>query len=906
MRWLRRVIGGANALVRSQRVEGELDEELRAYLETAVGEKMRGGMGREEATRAARLETGLVSMDNVKERVRDVGWEVWIETLWQDLCFAVRMLAKDRGFTIAAVVALGLAIGLNTSVFAIVNAAFLRDVPLDEPERLLAIQLRDSRAPQPRRDIGGLSPGGPIVAVSYADLREWREQTASFEGLAANAPGAMNLSDDGAPAERFRGSYLTANTFRVLRVAPILGRDFVDGDDDPGAPGVLMLGYGVWQSRYARDPSVIGRTVRINDVPATIIGVMPKRFNYPAVDQMWQAISSSPNFARETRSTRNLSVVGRLKPGVDLTRARAELDGVVARLADTFPEAYKQLAIFARPLRELYPTPPVQMIATMMGAVGFVLLIAYANLANLLLARSIRRSREVAIRLALGSSRLRVIRQFLLECLLIALAGGAVGFGLSLYGVREIAVAFEPIEAGVRLGSNRPFWVDISPNAILYAFVGLLSIASAFAFGLLPAWQMWKTDLNATLNAESRSGGGSRRGRRWTSALLVAELALALVLLSGAGLLWRDFIERYREDTVIDASGVVAMRLALPPQKYSTSADRKRFLEQLNRRLSEMTVFSAVTMASHVPMDFGAPIREVFVEGTDHAPGEKPPLISYLLTGARYFETLKLPIVRGRGFHDMDARPGQEGAVVDERFATRFFPNKDPVRRRIRVGARGVWYTIVGIARTVAQNGPASELRPIVYAPLEAEPAPDGRAAIIVKGPLAAAVATLRTEVRAMDSELPLFAIETLEQTRARGRIPARLFSTWFGSLAIVALLLASVGVFAITTHSVAQRAEEIGIRMALGADARNVVRMFMHRTLVLLALAMVLGLAGSLALGTLIQSLLQQVGQRDSLTLTIVSVILGSVTLLATWLPARRAARVDPAVALRAEYAAR
>jgi len=652
----------------------------------------------------------------------------------------------------------------------------------------------------------------------------------------------------------------------------------------------------------AGDSSVIGRTVRVNDVPATIIGVMPPGFNYPTVDQVWQAMSSSPNFATATRTTRNLSVVGRLTPIADLAGARAELDAVMTRLAATFPDTHRGLATFARPLRELYPTPPVQMIATMMGAVGFVLLIAYANLANLLLARSIRRSREIAIRLALGSSRLRVVRQFLLECLLIAIAGGAVGFALSLYGVRQIAVAFEPIDAGVPLGFNRPFWVDISPNAILYAFVGVVSIASAFAFGLLPAWQMSKTDVNGTLKAESRSGGGNPHGRRWASGLLVAELALALVLLSGAGLLWRDFLDRYWEDTVIDTSGVVTMRLALPPQKYSNPADRKRFLEQLNQRLSEMTVFSAVTMASHVPMEFGAPVREVFVEGTDYEPGEKPPLVSYLLTGARYFETLRLPIVQGRGIQDGDARPGQEGAVVDERFAQRFFPNDDAIGRRIRVGAAGVWYTIVGIARTLPQSGPPPELRPVVYAPLQAEPAPDGRAAIIVKGQLAAASGTLRAEVRAMDPALPLFAIETLDQAQARGRLPGRLTSTWFASLAVVALMLAAVGVFAITAHSVAQRTDEIGIRMALGADGRDVVRMFVRRTLKQLALAIVLGLAGSLALGNLLGSLVQGVGRRDLVPLTIVTLVLGSVTMLATVLPARRAARVDPLVAIRCE----
>jgi predicted permease len=661
----------------------------------------------------------------------------------------------------------------------------------------------------------------------------------------------------------------------------------------------------VWQNRYGGDPSVIGRTVRVNDVPATIIGVMPPGFNYPTVDQVWQAVPSSPNFAAATPATRNLSVVGRLKPGADLTRARAELDAVIVRRAGTSPDIYRNLVSFARPLRELYPTPPVPMIATMMGAVGLVLLIAYANLANLMLARSIRRTREIAIRMAIGASRRRVVRQFLIECVLIALAGGALGFGLSSYGAREIALAFEPIEAGIPLGSlasNRPFWVSLSPNPTLYTFVMLLSLASTFAFGLLPAWHMSKTRVNETLKSESRSGGGSPRELRWASGLLVAELSLALMLLSGAGVLWRAFIERYRQDTVIETSGVVAMRLALPAQKYASASDRKRFLEQLNQRLSEMTVFSAVTMAGQAPMDIGAPAREVFVEGTEYAPGEKPPLASYLLTGARYFETLRLPLVRGRGIQDGDERPGREGAVVDERFAARFFPDRDPIGRRIRIGAAGVWYTIVGVARALPESGPPSELRPLVYAPLQAEPEPDGRAAIIVKGPLAAVSATLREEVRAMDPALPLFGIETLDDAQARARIPARLSGTWFGTLAVVALLLAAVGVSAITAHSVGQRTEEIGVRMALGANGRDVVGMFVRRTLRQLALAALVGLSGFLAIGNLIGALMPRAERRDLVTLTIVTVILGSIALLATLLPARRATRVDPLVALRAE----
>jgi predicted permease len=822
--------------------------------------------------------------------------------LWQDIRLAVRLLAKDRRFTLAAVVALGLGIGLNTSVFSIINTSFLRDLPLPAPRRLIAIQWRDSHVATPGRDISGRSRGSAVVAVSIEDLRDWREQTASFEGLAANTPGAMILSDDGAPAEQFRGSYLTANTFRVLRVAPLLGRDFAAEDETPGAPGVLMLGYDAWQHRYGGDPSVIGRSVRVNDVPATIIGVMPPDFRYPAIDHMWQTISSSPTFAKATRNPRNLSVVGRLRNGVELSLARQELDAIAGRLAAAFPATHKDLVSFARPLRELYPTPPLDMIVGMMAAVAFVLLIAYANLANLLLARSIRRAREIAVRIALGASRPRVMRQLLVECVLIGVAGGALGLALSFYGVREIAAAYEPIEAGTRIGSNRPYWVDLSPNAFVFAFVGLLSVGSALAFGLLPAWQTSKTDVNETLKAESRSAGNSRRSRRWAGVLLTAQLALTLTLLSSAGLMFRAFLTRYWQDTMIDTSGIVTMRLALPATKYGTPDDRRRFFDLLHQRLSSITAFSGVTIASHVPLEWGAPTRELIIDGVATAPGEKPPRVSYLLTGSNYFTLLKLPIARGRGIEPQDSRPGQEGAVVDERFATRFFPYGDPIGRRIRLGASGTWYTVVGIARTLPHIGPAPELRPVVYAAFGAEPAPDGRGAIIVKGPLEAASAALRDEIRAIDPSLPLFAIETLDTTVARGRIPERTFSTWFGAVALVALVLAAVGVFAITAHSVVQRTHEMGVRMALGADGRTVVRLFLRRTMVQLTGGIVLGLAGALAVGRLANATTRDAGSGDPVTLAIVSALLAAVALMATLLPARRAARVDPMVALRAE----
>lgn len=808
-----------------------------------------------------------------------------MHNLLADARFAVRVLAKDRRFTLAAVVALGLAIGLNTSVFAVVNAALLRDLPFDEADRLVAIQLRDTR--------------GTTVAASYADFRDWREQASSFDGLAANVNGVMNLSDDIAAPVRLRGSYLSAGTFRLLRTAPLLGRDFLPEDEQIGA-AVLMLGYNVWQSRYAGDPSIVGRIVRINDMPTTVIGVMPRGFKYPFIDEVWQSISSAPNIANAGRDARNVGVIGRLKPSVDLPRARTELEGILSRLAAAYSSTNQGLALSARPLRELYPVP-TGMLATMMGAVGFVLLIAYANIANLLLARSTRRSQEMAVRIAVGATRWQIIRQTLVECLLIGLLGGALGFALSLYGVNEIAVGFDIIEPGAASGTTRPYWIDVSPNTVLYGFLGLLCIGSALAFGILPAWQMSRTDVNEVLKEDGR-GGGVFRGKRWSSVLVTAELALTLVLLTGAGLLWRGFLDRYREDTVINTAGVVTMRLGLPVQKYATPAARKQFLEQLNERLASLTVFSAVTMASHVPMEFGAPTRELFIEAAPVTPAQRPPQVSYMLTGTAYFETLGIPIVRGRALRPGDERPGEEGAVIDERFASQFFSNVDPIGQRIRLGASGVPLTIVGVARTVPQSGPPPAIRPVVYAVLQAEPAPDGRAAIIAKGPLSAVSATLREEVRAMDPTLPLFAIETLDAALARGRFPTRLISTWFGVLALVALVLAAVGVFAITAHNVAQRTHEIGVRMALGAEAGAVVRLFVRRTLIQLAIAIVVGLAGTFAVGRLVQSAVPDAADPDPVTFAIVTALLAIVSLTATFLPARRAATVDPLIALRAQ----
>ena len=816
-----------------------------------------------------------------------------------DLRFALRMLVKDRRFTVAAIVALGLGIGVTTTVFGLINIAMIRDVPFPEPDRLLAVRLRDAR--------------GQATGLSYADYRDWLDRAASVEGIAAETGGASTLAEEGRAPERFRNSFVSASLFGLLRTPPVIGRDFRPEDDQPGAPAVVMLGHGVWQSRFGGDPAVVGRAVRVDDRPAVIIGVMPPGFSYPHIVQIWQPLSQAPGVAAAPRDARRLGAVARLKDGIDLPQARAEFETIARTLARDHPATNGGTSAAIDRLKDLRPDVPKPILWALGGAVGFVMLICCANLASLLLARSVNRARDFAIRASLGATRPRLLRQLLIECALLAGLGGALGLALSLWGLEQVVIAFSPIDPGMDLA--RPYWVDSTPDAATFLFVGGLCVFTTFAFGLLPAWHLSAANAHEILKASGR-GGSTTGARRWTSVLLVAELALTLVLLTGAGLLWRGFIDHYQRDIVIDPAGVVTMRLTLPSQKYPTPERRRSFLEQLDERLSSIPAFTSVSMGTHLPLDFGGAARELTIDGATLAPDEKPPIVTLVTTGNRYFETLSLPIVRGRSFEPGDAAAGREGVIVDQQLAERFLGAADPIGRRIRFtpaspgppaavpagSGPGPWYTIVGIAKTVPQTGPPALVRPMAYAPLRADPSPGGLVVVLVKGDLAAATTALREEVRLLDPSLPLFAIETLDAAVARQRFPVRMIGTWFSVLALVALVIATVGLFSLTAHAVAQRVHEIGVRMAVGAQASQVVWLFLRRAVIQLVIGLALGLAGAFSVGGLLGAFLGGVSPRDFLTIAVVTTLLAAIAIASSLLPARRASRVDPAVTLRAE----
>jgi putative ABC transport system permease protein len=890
MRFLRRL----RHLIGRRDFDAELSEELDLHRELRQRDYERRGLSAADAALAARRQLG--SLAQAQDEARDV-WNLgWLRDFSQDVRFGCRVLAKDRRFTLAVILTLGLGIGVNNSVFTIVNTALIRAVPFSQPDRLVGLELID-------RD-------GRRVGLSFPDYRDWTAAK-SLEGIGVTVDAIMNLSESGRPPERLRGSFVSPNLFPLLRSTPVLGRSFLEADDRPGAPLVVILGYSVWQDRYGGDPSVLGRSVRIDDAPATIIGVMPKRFTYPFIAQAWQPLAQSPRLPVGQRDARPLrNVVARLTPTADLASARAELETIAAGLEQSFPATNKDLRPLVRPMSDAVAAPQVKpILMTFMGAAVFVLLIACANIASLLLARATARSREIAIRASLGATRWRIVRQLLVECLVLAALGGAIGIAFSVYGAGTLAVAFSPLEAGARPGDILPYWVDLSIDKIILTFVGAACLFATLACGLVPALQAARVRVNDALKEAGRGGADSRRTRWWGSLFVVAQLALSIVLLVGAGLLWRSFYALYRTDLGIQTAGITTTRLALPATKYDTAEKRHQFFDRLQQQLADVVGTGAVAVTSQPPLTPGGAPRELEIEGASTPPDQKPPAVSYVYAGTGYFEMLGVRRLAGRFFTETDGLPGREVAVVDDRFAARFFAGADPVGRRIRLGRQNTpgkqpWLTIVGVTRSLADFSPPSLRQPIVYVPLRGEPAPGPDISIVARGTgeTGSVISALREQVRILDPGLPLYGVETLDATAERSRTPQRLVGTWFGVIAFVALTLSTMGVYALTSYGVARRKREIGVRVALGAQTHQVTWLFLRATTAHLSIGLAVGIFGALTTGRLLQTFLVGTSARDPVTLVSVAGLLTAIALLACLLPARRAARIDPMIALRGE----
>jgi putative ABC transport system permease protein len=879
--------------------EAEIIEELSQHLDDRYQELRLSGATDADARRIALAE--LNEAEGLAERMRTLSQSHSpapivhghtssrpMHGLWEDLRYAARAMRKQPAFTAIVVLTLGLGIAVNTTVFTIVNAVILRPLPFENPDRIVQLNMRNLDNAQ-----------SPFSDLSYPDFEDWKSATRTLEQIAAITERPVEITGDERLPAIAEATYVSWNTFSLIGQQVDLGRDFTDADDRSGAPPVVMLSASLWRNRYGADAAAVGRRIRVNGVPSTIIGVMPPNVGFPDRSAIWLPISALPEAQRTSRSIRIFDGFGRLRPGATIEQVTSELTSITASLATRYPDTNAKTA--PRVTKFGIAAQFVAVMYALLGAVGFVLLIACANVANLLLARSADRARDVTLRLALGASRWRIVRQLLVEGLLLATAGGISGFALAQPGLQMLRNL--PAE------SAPPSWVQFTMDPRVFAYVITLCVGCALVCSLLPAWQASRPGLVATLNDAARSTTGGRSRGRWMGTLLVAQVALALVLLTGAALMMQNLLGQLRIDIGVDTGNLTTMAFNLRQRDYDDT-QRLRLFGQLEERLSSSSGISAA-LVSNAPLQ-GAVVRRIRIEGQPATEPGALPAVSLINISQRYFDVVGATLIAGRQLTADDARPGSEGVVVNERFAEMHFQDGLPIGKRIawldqRVPATATndarWMTIVGIVSNIRQRRlPSGEFDPVVYSSYEST-VPQAME-IIARSPLgqSAAAVFAGEQVRAIDADLPIAPALTVDDVLTQQLWPQRLFGSMFAAFASIAMLLATCGLYGVTSYAVSRRTREIGVRVALGADARDVWWTVAGTTLRRLAIGLALGTAGAAAVATFLPAMLVGSVGTNLPAFVGVAIVLIAAGLLASALPARRALRLDPTIALQAE----
>jgi putative ABC transport system permease protein len=809
-----------------------------------------------------------------------------MDTLRQDLRYAVRALLRSRGFVTVAVLCMALGIGVNTTIFSVINSVFLRPFPFTEPDRLVVLYEANLRR------------GDEVDRPSFQNIRDWQRLTTSFSAIGAASYRSLTFADGDEP-ERIPGSTVGWNFFPTLGVQPFLGRGFREEEDRPGAPGVVLLSHDLWTRRYAGDSTVIGRTVTVNAAPHTIVGVMPPGFRFPENEQAW--VPLTPLEHASPRSDRGYIAIGRLAPGVTVAQARAELAAIARRLEEQYPADNMGWTARVTGLRDDLMPADVRMVTlTMMGAVTFVLLIACANVANLLLARMTARSRELAIRTALGAGRSRIVRQLLTESVLIALAGGGLGILFASWGVDLLDAAIPP-DAAV------PWYVDWSLDGTVLVYTLVISVLTGILFGLMPALQASSGRVHEGLKDGARGGSGASVVRnRLRGSLVVAEVALSLVLLVGASLFVRSFLNMQDATGGLDGRSVMTMRFYMPGEAYGSPGAKSRRVDDIVRRVEALPGVVAATASNAIPLSGGGAGGRVVVEGASVPRGEEP-VIYYTGVTPHWFKTLGVSTVAGRDFIDREGADSSRVAIINQTMARRLWPSADPVGRRFRFmsDTTGHWLTVIGVVSDI-QNRELGEREPpqsSAYLPYPYLEAPNTALIIRVAGGDPARITqAARAQIRAADPGLPVFEAMTMEEVQELGFWYYGLYSSMFGTFGGIALFLAAIGVYGVIAYNVTNRIQEIGVRVALGAHERDIFTLVVGQGLRLATAGVAIGVLGAFAIMRVIGSQLYDVSATDPLSFIGISLFLAVVAGLASYLPARRAARVDPMVALRRE----
>ena len=876
-------------------------EELSQHLEDRYQELVAGGAAEEEARRAALEE--LSDEELLARGLRRVEQEVtqepmppgggggssFLASLWQDVRYAWRVLRKAPGFTAVAVLTLALGIGANTAIFSFISGVLLRKPPVPQPDRLMMLRSKN--------------PKGVWAAdrspVSAPDFLDWRAQSTSFSGIAAASFDDFTLSGDFEP-ERLAGAQVTANYFSVLGVAPILGRAFAPNEDQPGRAGVVMLSERVWRRRFAADPQVVGRTVKVNGESYNVIGIVPSRFQlwaFPA--DVWLPLVFTPaQLGSEGRKRRFLAVFGRLKPSVSERQVQAEMATLAGRLAASHPETNKGWGTGVKSLQE-YSIEDANVrtpMAFLMATVGFVLLIACANLANLLLARNSSRRREFAIRTALGAGRARLARQLLSECLLLSLAGGSLGLFFAYFAAQLIRAKMNWNEYALALGQT------ISLDGRVLLFTLAISVAAALIFGLAPALQISRPDLNAGLKDNARTSTAGRETHRLQNLFVAGELALSVMLLVGAGLVVKLFIEELRSNVGMNPQNLLTATVLLSGPKYQQPSKQIAFFHEVLRQLESSSEVESAAVTTDLPATFPGEVRFT-VEGRPAPTPDERPVAGYYAVSPGYFETIRTPLLAGRGFAASDNTDAAPVVIVDTAFANKYFPGGNPLGRHIRLGDAGSpWSEIVGVVNEVSemigQDGP----RPHVFASFLARPDGTMRLVVRTRTEPTAFAPSLRRAVWAVDKDQAVTDLRSMRQVLHDSAQGDDLMAKLMGTFAVVALTLAAIGIYGLLAYLVGQRTHEIGVRMALGARPSEVLGLIIRGAMSLALSGVAVGFLISLGLPRLFAASFTAFHVHSAWILagTPLTVIL--VALVSCYLPARRATKVDPMVALRCE----
>jgi putative ABC transport system permease protein len=880
--------------------ESAIVEELGAHLDDYYAELLAGGATEAEAERQTLAE--LSASEIFERELLRVGRQVapepialgtnrranMIADLWQDLRYGARMLAKRPGFTLIAVLTLGLGIGANTAIFTIVDAALLRGLPYQDPERL--VQVWETRR------LGEIKQ----MDASYPDYLDWGQPAEIIEGICGYTGwgGSFTLTGRAEP-ERIEGARVTASFFSVLGVAPILGRGFLPDEDKPGAAPTVIISHGLWQQRFGADPNIVGRRLTLDGAGYTVLGVLPKSFQFAPMGraQLWVPLRPTPGQLNR-RFMHWLDVIVRLKPGVSLAQAQARMSAVGARIERENPDSHLGAGLKLVPLHEQIVGSVGSLLLVLLGASGCVLLITCANLANLLLLRAAARRQEIGVRLALGATRWRLARQLVRESLLLTSMGGVLGLALAKVGCKLLLAAMPAAQL-----DSMPYLQGPALNARVLGGAGALSLITGIVFGLAPAWQSTKLDLQSALKGGGRAAMSAGR-QRLRSLLVVSEIALALALLIGAGLLIESTLRLLEVKLGFKPERLLTLRLELPPSRYSTDDQARAFHQQLLHRIAALPGVIGVASVNWLPLE-GGPGDLLRVEGQPPPPKGEAPKATTHVVSPNYFRTMGVALIKGRYFTDEDHQSAPGVVAINSALAKKLFGKRDPIGQRILFeGDEPKPFEIVGVVDDERVGELDEEDQSVIYRPFLQDAWTKLNLVVRTAGEPDGVVNAVRGEAQALDPNLALYAVATMERLIAERpstflrRYPALLMAVF----AAIALALAAVGIYGVISYSVTQRTQELGIRMALGARRRDLLKLVLRQGLRLALLGVASGLAVALALTRLMRSLLFGVSATDPLIFGLATGLLVAVALLACYLPARRATRLDPLAALRCE----